>query len=822
MQINILTQLLLLLLPSAMMAQYQLKGEVQASESGAPLAGVEVRLLPLEQGTHTDSQGFFEFNNLKAGKYELQLAAEGYRSFVQQVSLTQNTQVQLKLARATYLTDEVLITATRASERTATTYSELDRQAIQKRNFGQDFPFILNYMPSTVVTSDAGAGIGYTGLRIRGTDPTRINVTINGIPLNDAESHGVFWVDLPDIASSVNNVQVQRGVGTSTNGAAAFGASINVQTTTLSYEPYAELSNTYGSFNSWKNTLSMGTGLIEDKFSFEARLSNVTSDGWVDRATSDLKSWFVSGAYFGKKSLLRVNVFSGKERTYQSWWGVPEALAKGDEQGLEAHIARNFYSESQIRNLRSSGRSYNYYEYEDEVDDYKQDHYQLHYALQPIAALNLNLALHYTKGKGFFEQFKADDDLADYGLNALRIGDSTISSTDLVRRRWLDNDFYGFTYSANYTPNERIQLTLGGGYNRYDGDHFGQLIWARFASNANPKHRYYESRGLKDDLNTYFKGLFQLTSKLSAYTDLQLRLIDYQYGNVGLNGPGTDNDGQAIEGRHNFTFFNPKLGLSWQLDARSQLYASFAVSNREPVRSDFIDALEGKTPLPESLYNLEAGYRFKGKQLQMSINYYLMDYHNQLVLTGAVNDVGAAIRENVKDSYRTGIELVGQWTPSPRFALAANATFSQNKIRQFSEFVLDYADFSVTENTFENTDISFSPNLIAGGSISYRPLEGLEVSLLGKYVGKQYLDNTSNDSRALDPFFVSDLLISWDFQPAWAKNIRLGLQINNLFDAEYEPNGYTYSYKWAGELITENFLYPQAGRYALGSLALRF
>ncbi len=818
----VLIQMLWLLLSLPAMAQYSLSGTVSAKNDGTPLVGAKVAINDLAKSTLTDAQGAFRLTVVATGRHSIRISAQDHRTYEQSIKISGETKLNVRLTKSVYLTDEVIISATRASEQTATTYDELNREEIQKRNFGQDFPFILNQMPSTVVTSDAGAGIGYTALRIRGTDPTRINVTINGIPLNDAESQGVFWVDLPDLATSVDNVQVQRGVGTSTNGAAAFGASINVQTTTLNDEPYAELNNSYGSFNSWKNTLSVGTGLIEDKFSFDVRLSNISSDGWVDRATSDLKSFFVSAAYYGKKSLVRFNVIAGKERTYQSWWGVPEALAKGDQAGLEDHIARNFYSEAERQNLRNSDRRYNYYTYKDQVDDYTQNHYQLLYSVEAAKDLTLNLAMHYTKGRGFFEQFREDDDFSDYALPDIQVGNETISSTDLIRRRYLDNDFYGFIYSANFEPNQKMSFTLGGGYNRYDGGHFGEIIWAQYASSAAIGDKYYENRGLKDDFNTYLKGLIQLNDRLSFYGDLQIRAIDYQYGNPDLNGPGTDNDLKQIEGAYQYTFFNPKAGFTYQLKPHSQLYASLAISNREPVRSDFIDAPEGKIPQHETLYNLEAGYRLKGSNYALTANYYLMSYHNQLVLNGEVNDVGAAVRQNVEASYRTGVEIVGQFAITPKILFNGNISLSQNKIKSFTESILDYADFSVTEINFENTDISFSPNVIAGAGLSFLPLDGLDISLLAKYVGKQYLDNTSNDSRVLDAFFVSDLRIIYDIKSSWAKNIRLGLLLNNLLNEAYEPNGYTYSYAFAGELITENFLYPQAGTNMMLSLGLRF
>lgn len=697
--------------------------------------------------------------------------------------------------------DEVIIQSTRATAQTATTYSELSKKEITKRNFGQDMPFILNQMPSVVVNSDAGTGIGYTGIRVRGSDPTRINVTVNGIPLNDSESHGVFWVNMPDFASSVNNIQLQRGVGTSTNGAAAFGASINLQTNKINPEAYAEINETVGYFNTFKHTLSLGTGLLDDKFAFDLRLSKLTSDGFVDRASADLESFYASGAYVGKKSILRLNVFAGHEVTYQSWWGLPESKLEDD-------------------------RTYNFYTYDNEVDDYTQSHFQLHYSLQPTEDLNLNASLHYTKGAGFFEQFRDDDDLSDYKLPAIALGDTTISSTDLIRRRWLDNDFYGATYSVNYTPSDKVKFTLGGALNQYDGDHFGEIIWARYASNSDIRDRYYENRGLKTDFNTFLKTLVNVSDALTAYLDLQYRAIDYRYGDSTLLNPGQDNDLVDIFGQQQFNFFNPKLGLTYQLNNNQQVYASFSVGNREPVRNDFIDAPEGRIPSPETLQNIEAGYRYASSKLRFNANYYLMDYTNQLVLTGELNDVGAPIRVNVDDSYRMGIELDAQASIAPWLGISANATFSQNKIREFTEVIAQYdADFNylgLKNVVYENTDISFSPNVIAGASLDLKPKPGIEFSLLNKYVGRQYLDNTQNVNRSLDPFFVSNFRVQTTMKTSWAKEVRLGVLVNNLFNAMYEPNGYTYNYEYAGDLIVENFYYPQAGTNFMVNLGLRF
>jgi iron complex outermembrane receptor protein len=777
------------LLASNLTAQTaDLWGVVRDQKTKQPLPNIKVFVPSAFQSAMTNEKGEYRLENLPLGELRIVIEADEYQPYEASLALDERgADMDLYLKAGVRVVEEVLITAIKATERTATAFTTLGKTEIRKANYGQDLPFLLDQTPSIVVNSDAGAGIGYTGMRIRGTDQTRINVTINGIPLNDPESHGVFWVNMPDFASSVNNIQVQRGVGTSTNGAAAFGASVNIQTTTLNYEPYAEVGLSRGSFNTAKNTLSVGTGLIKERFSFDARLSSITSDGWVDRASSDLRSYFLTGAYYGDKSLLKFNIFSGREQTYQSWWGIPESF-------LDDPVLR---------------RS-NYYTYENEIDNYGQDHYQLFYAYEPSKKFNLNLAGHYTKGAGYFEQYRDGEDLGDYGFSPLFLiqGTDTITNTDLIRRRWLDNDFYGFTYSANYNPLSSLQLTLGGGWNEYRGDHFGEVIWAQYAGPTQIRDRYYDNTARKRDFNSYFKALYQMGSRLTAFVDLQLRTIDYVFGDSTLVNPGIDNDQRSIQGNANYVFFNPKFGLTFSLNTKSQLYASWGVSNREPVRNDFIDAFEGQTPEHETLRNLETGYRLNTDRLQFNANFYFMDYTNQLVPNGRLNDVGSALRENVADSYRAGIELVGQGVVNRWLSLGANATFSQNKIRSFEETIYDYDDpnVGIIVNTFANTDIAFSPSVIAGANIVLSPFKNLEVSWLHKYVGRQYLDNTQNVNRSLDPFYVSHLRAQYDWTPEWAKLIRLGLQLNNLLDAQYEPNGYTFSYKAGGEVITETFI----------------
>lgn len=709
--------------------------------------------------------------------------------------------------------DDVTVYATRANEKTPTTYSSVSKEDLKRLNLGQDLPILLNFTPSLVTTSDAGAGIGYTGMRIRGSDATRINVTINGIPVNDSESHGVFWVNMPDLSSSLNSVQIQRGVGTSSNGAAAFGASVNLQTNNVSPEAFFQTDNTVGSFNTWKSNVTYNTGLMNDVYNFEARLSKITSDGFIDRSASDLKSYYLSGGRYGEKTMIKAVIFGGQELTQQAWYGTPEARLTGNADDIQELIdfGGEYGSQEQLDNLRNSDRSFNYYLYDNEIDNYRQDHYQLHVGHSFSDVLNFTGALHYTKGRGFFEQFRADDDLVDYGLADVVIGTETITSSDIVRRRWLDNDFYGATYSLNYNKNA-VNLTFGGAINTYDGDHFGEIIWAQFAGDVDIRDRYYEGNGLKKDFNAFLKVNYQLNDELNLFGDAQVRTIDY--ATVGL-----DSDRTPYDVDTDFSFFNPKVGLTYSLNSSTNAYASYAIGNREPVRSDFIDANPGTEPTHETLRNLEVGVRSKGSKLSYEANFYSMNYENQLVVTGAINDVGAPIRVNVPKSFRMGVELAGAYQISENLIWSANLTLSKNKIDQFSEVV--FASFGEIQHT--DSDISFSPNVISGSDLNFSPVEGLTFQWLTKYVGKQFLDNTSNDERAIDAYLTNDLRIAYEFSAGDIKNIGLSLLVNNILNEEYSSNGYTWGYYYGADILyQQNNYYPQAGTNFLLGVSLRF
>lgn len=800
------------------LAQFSIQGKV-LDESSEALIGATVQLIDENRFAVTDDIGFFSIQNVSVGDHVLVVRFVGYLTREIPVKVSDNTTVEVFMSEDTRLAEEVVVYATRASEKSPTTFTNINKEEIKKQNFGQDLPFVLNWTPSLVTTSDAGAGVGYTGLRIRGSDATRVNVTINGVPYNDSESQGVFWVNIPDIAFSAQSVQIQRGVGTSTNGAGAFGATVNLSTLGRNDKAYADLVNSFGSFDTKKHTIGLGTGLINDRFTFDARASFINSDGFIDRASSNLRSYYAAAGFYGEQTILKAIVFGGKEVTYQSWYGVPESRLNNDQAAMLETASVEGWNAGQVNNLLTSdSRTFNIYDYKNQVDNYQQDHFQFHVSHRFSSALTANASLHYTPGRGYYEEFKFDQTLTDYGLAEPVVNGSALTNSDLVRRRWLDNDFYGITYSVNYEK-KSLSSVFGGGWNRYEGDHFGEIIWAEVALTAPKDFRYYYNYGDKKDFNVFWKNNFSINSRISAYVDLQYRRVDY-------NAEGIENDLNNFNVGAQYNFFNPKIGASYQLNNGAQLYASYGVGQREPVREDFVNAGSGLVPRPEKLNNVEAGYRIRKASHSLTLNYYLMDYNDQLVLTGAVNDVGAPIRTNVCRSYRTGIELEGGAQISSKFYFAGNVTLSQNKIREFTEIIYDYGlnfdEFNEVQTQLENVDISFSPSVIVGASLTYRPLRKAEVTLLSKYVGDQFLDNTSNSGRKIGGYWVNDFRLSYDFQVRSLKQLSLSALLNNVYDLEYESNGYTYGFAGGGQTFRQNYYYPQAGRNVLIMASLKF
>jgi len=775
-------------LPVMVWAQFSITGKI-SDKNQQILPGANVSISNTLLSTQTDNSGSFTFRNLKGGDYVIRVSYLGFNTIERKIVVKGDLSLNIELDRGNLLADEVIVQATRVTENSATAYRNINKAEIEKNNIGQDLPYLLNQTPSVVTTSDAGAGVGYTGIRIRGSDGTRINVTVNGIPYNDSESQGTYFVDVPDFASSIDNIQIQRGVGTSTNGAGAFGASINIQTNVRRDTAYAELNNSFGSYATLKNTVNVGTGLINGKFSFDGRLSRIKSDGYIDRASSNLKSFFLSGAYYGKNDLLRINVFSGSEKTYQAWNGVPE-------------------------NLLAKNRTFNEFTYDDQTDNYWQDHYQLLYSHSFSQKLSFNGALHYTYGRGYYEEYKTDQDFADYGFKPVIVGLTTINKTDLIRRRWLDNDFYGATYSFTYTPKTDLNFTVGGAYNEYNGGHYGEVIWAKYASNSSIRQRYYDDNAFKTDFNIFGKVSYQ-SGHATLFADLQYRGIGYSF-------LGFDRNLKNVQQDASLNFFNPKAGINYKVSDRSDIYASFSLANKEPNREDYVNSTPDSRPKAENLKDIEAGYRFRGQNFSAGINGFSMLYKDQLILTGQINDVGEYTRQNVADSYRTGVELDSKYQISKGITWAFTASWSRNKIRNFAEFIDNYDNGSQKVNSYKNTDLAFSPAFVGSSEISFTPFKNSSIAILSKYVSKQFLDNTSRDDRKIDPFFVNDLRLSYKTSSRGLKNIGLTLLVNNVFSKLYEANGYSYSYISGGTQSTENFYFPQATRNFLLSLSLKF
>lgn len=792
-------------------AQYPLKGTVK-SESGEVLAGAAIVLKNTFQGTITNSSGEFQFKNLKAGDYKLNVTFIGYEAKQVDLKVPSEKDLKIELATSNFMTEEVLVAATRAGSKMPVAYSTVSKEEIEAQNVGQDIPYLLSLTPSFVVTSDAGAGVGYTNFRIRGTDLSRINVTINGIPMNDAESHGTWWVDTPDLAASTENIQVQRGVGTSTNGAAAFGATINLQTSGMNKDAYAEYAGATGSYNTYRNSVSVGSGLINDKFTVDARLSKVSSDGFIDRASSDLKSFFVSAAWYSENTVLKANVFSGFEETYQAWNGVPSVRLNNDLDGMKLYGEHGLISDKQTAEMiASDSRKYNIYTYDHEVDHYQQDYYQLHFSHKFSPSLSLNASVHYTYGRGYYENFKENKKYKDYLLTA----PEGLTKTDLVVRKWLDNDFYGTTFSLNYNQN-RSAANFGGGYNIYDGDHFGRVIWVKNAVNFNSKHEWYRGTGLKKDLNLFAKYNYQLSEIVNIYADVQYRHINYEI-------TGIDDDLRDLTQSHKFNFFNPKAGLYFKPSSNQEGYISFARANREPNRSNYVDAdPAGKQPVFETMNDIELGYSVKSSSLSGAVNLYYMYYNNQLILTGEINDVGSPIMVNVDDSYRTGIELQAGWKISQKLSWNVNATFSSNKIKNFTEYVDNWDTWGQDANDLGKTDLAFSPNVLATSQIQFMPNEAICISLLSTYVGDQFIDNTSSEDRKLDAYFVNNLKVDYTIKQNLVKEMKFHLMVNNLFDTEYETNAWVYSYLLGGERFKMDGYFPQAGIHFFVGLNVKF
>jgi len=720
-------------------------------------------------------------------------------------------QVNVKDSMRIVKLEGVEVVSTRASAKTPVAFTNISKKDIKKQNIGKDIPFLISTTPSILTTSDAGAGIGYSKIRIRGTDATRINVTTNGIPMNDAESHELYWVNTPDLASSLEDIQVQRGVGTSTNGAGAFGASINMRTQAIFPQKYAEVSGSYGSFNSHKETFRLGTGLINDKWAFDARISNIQSDGYRDRASSDLKSYFLQGGYFGEKTSVKLITFGGKEETYHAWDGISKDMLKSN---------RRYNPNGEIEDSKGNVIGF----YDNQIDHYVQKNYHLLINQYLSNTWNLNVGFHYTDGDGYYEEYKNKRSLKEYGLQPFEHNGETVKKSDLIRKKFTESRFGGGIFSFNH-KGEKLQASLGGGLNYYKNDHFGKVLWVKnYIGDIMPDNHYYDNTGRKTDGNIYAKASFEVTDGLSLFADAQFRHLRYRLSGLSDKWNWTSNPEQlqSLSFDEKFNFFNPKLGLSWQINPYHSTYASFSVAQKEPTRSNYTDALFTQKPNAEKLYDYELGYTFNNPCFNAGVNLYYMDYKDQLVLNGKVNEIGRAISENVDKSYRMGIEisLGAQLTKWLRWDI--NGTWSKNRIK---DYVAYFSDSNYKQHTLNwgDTPISFSPSFM-GNSIISANYKGFNASFQTQYSTRQYLDNLGLKDNSLDPFIVNHIHLSYDFKLPYIKQATVGASVYNLFNLKYETNGYSQtSIDTEGQVLSHDpRFYPMAGTNVLAHITLSF
>lgn len=713
--------------------------------------------------------------------------------------------------------EEVQVVATRATNTTPIAHTDVTKEEIQNRNYGQDIPFILSSTPSVLTTSDAGNGIGYTTIRVRGTDGTRINITSNGIPMNDAESCTLFWVNIPDFASSLKGIQIQRGAGTSTNGSGAFGASIDMETEISGLKPLAEVNISYGSYNTQKETIKLGTGVLGKHWYFDGRLSNIMSDGYRERASADLKSYFLQGTYLSSRTTLKFITFGGQEKSYHAWDGL-------DKETLGNN--RKYNPNGEIKDDNGNVIGF----YDNQIDKYKQTHYQLHLKQIISSAWRANLGLHYTDGHGYYEEYKNKRNLIEYGIE----GDKS----DLVRRKIVSSDFGGVVFSFE-NSSDKFTTVIGGGYNQYVNNHSGRVIWVKESVGVAPNHQYYKNQSNKYDGNIYAKTTWSIGKGVAIYADLQYRFVRYTIDGVSDKWDWRVDQGklQDLSVDDKFNFFNPKAGINWNINSKNRVYASVAVAHKEPTRNNYTDNLQNQTPKAERLIDYEAGYTFQNDIFNFGANFYFMEYKDQLVLNGQVNEIGEMVSENVEKSYRTGIELSAGAKITNWLYWNANATLSSNKIKGYTEYLsnvnLDWEEIYNSDGTLSQTTqykdkstIAFSPATIFNNSFSVNH-KGLNVSLNTQYVSKQYLNNGEHEDCILDDYCVNNLNINYTIHPKGIKSIKFGVAIYNLFDTKYETNGYASGYAvYDGAKLSyiSNYAayYPAAGINALGHISFTF
>lgn len=786
--------LVAVMLPLQLMAQFNLNGNIFDKENHEALIGAHISIKELGLVSISDVEGFFKFENIKKGNYTLEATYVGFKTYETTINVNKNTNIKLAMTVDSMMEDEIIVTASRIGEKTPLTYSEISSKELKKSNQGADLPFLLQNTPSVIVTSDAGAGVGYTSMRVRGSDLTRINVTLNGVPINDAESNLVYFVDLPDIASSVDNLQIQRGVGNSSNGAAAFGASINIKTDEQTTEPFARLSSSGGSFNTLKNTINFSTGRNRKGFNFNGRISKINSDGYIDRAYSDLFSYQLSASWSDENDFIKFMIMNGKEQTYQAWNGCPK-------DSLETNPT--FNPAGMIYDKNGNFVGY----YENEIDKYNQTYYQIHYAHSFSSNLTLTASAFLTTGKGYYENYKNDKKLSSYGLEPIIIGDTIIKRTNLIQQKWLDNKFYGINLTLNQKAG-KFDINYGTSWNKYDGDHYGTINWAEHAVPLN--YRWYENVGNKEYYNIYVSSNYELNPHLNFFAEMQYRHIRYDL-------EGIHDDLNDITQSHIFNFWNPKGGVFYTINESNSAYFSAAYSNREPNRDIYTDAdeIQRENITHEKLIDYELGYSFKNKKIALNANLFFMDYNDQLVMTGEINNVGNSVMTNVNKSYRLGLEGSLAYQMNRYFALDFNFALSQNKIIDFIDYVELYDNewnyLGQKTTNLGTTDISFSPNFISGLNLKFTPIKHLDIVFQEKYVGRQYIDNTSTLSRSLDPYFISNVNINYEWKQSLFKGLNFNLSINNIFNNKYCSNAWIYRASVGNDEYIEDGYFPQAG-----------
>ncbi len=766
-----------------------ISGQVKDRSNDMALPGANVVIADSYTGTFSSVDGSFSLVTKLSFPIKIVVSYIGYTSDTLILNEAPKAGLQFLLQPATVVSNEIVIRAIKLGGQDIATYSNLTPRSIERINNGTDMPIMLENLPSVTTTSDAGAGIGYSAFRLRGTDQNRINVTINGVPYNDPESHIVYWVDVPDLASSSEEIQVQRGVGTSTNGSASFGGSINVSTHGYKPNPFAMLNFRAGSFGTLGTNAIFGTGLLNNHWIVDGRVSLLHSDGYIDRAYADLQSLQTNIAWYGKKSLLRMMVMHGRETTYQAWEGVPKDSLK-------------------------TNRTYNPYSYENEIDKYVQNHFHLVLSNQHSLKWSSSATAFLITGNGFYEQYKENKQFSEYLLPDIIIGNDTIRRTDLIRRKMMDNYFYGLVFSANYDNQKRLQVNFGGNANKYSGDHFGKVIWMQYAGNSEINHEFYRNTGIKNDYSAYTKARYAIGKHTSLFADAQMRNVLYDVA-------GDEDDKRNFKIKKSFFFFNPKAGITHSFNKNS-VYAYFGVAGREPNRYMMVDADSGKMPTREILYDYESGYIYAGDNWNLNLNLFYMHYRDQLVQTGEINDIGSAVYVNVPKSYRAGLEAIWDWKINKKLLFSGNTTYSVNKILDLTVFVDDWDTWVQRTEFYKSSDISFSPALTGSANFSYLIHNNLRLTLTGKYVSRQYIDNSSNIERSLDPYKVFNLSAEYIIKPKFVKEIAFRLSLRNIFSEEYETNAWAYRYYYGGQHYVLDGYFPQAYRNWLGSISIKF